>query len=333
MLKCVRTGQYFIGNNGEVAEWGAKEDGYIFLSPEKAQRYIANGAAVKGNQSVVPCVVYHERKDAGLKAVAYHQYEPTYSKTYGMQHEEGCLYIYCDGGVFKKNPSPVGGGWAYCAVIGNGKRGQVSKTDGDRIIIRGIVPIDVCDPAKGVTSQNAETYAMMKALHLLSMVDHRAYPKVVVVSDSMTALGWAFLDWSTKSMPQPLRDMFEEARDRVKSIDNLHFLHVEGHPGPRFMKKGWKMKNGKVVFCSIWNVLCDRHVGRAMSMEWDLKAFYEERERKKQARIAKAKRWRSQVEQFKKEIESGERILTKKKGSKLVSEMEAEAERYSVQTG
>lgn len=86
--------------------------------------------------------------------------------------EQNIVALYCDGGVIAKNPSPIGGTWAWCGVNAQGIR-----------VIRqgGVVP---AIPRRPVTNNHTEQIAITKALE--AMPDGWSG---IVHSDSYVALG------------------------------------------------------------------------------------------------------------------------------------------------
>lgn len=163
-----------------------------------------------------------------------------------MQNQESILdankivAVFCDGGVIQKNPSSIGGTWAWCGV----------DADGNRIVERG----GVCPAPDGrlITNNHTEQIAIVKALEFLpdgwSGVCH---------SDSMVALGRVFLGWATKNLPANIIYRTTAARLRM---GQMKFVLLQGHPTKADLKRGIGAKRNLPV--SIHNVWCDQEYGR-----------------------------------------------------------------------
>jgi ribonuclease HI len=143
--------------------------------------------------------------------------------------------VYADGGVIQKNPSSVGGTWAWCGV----------DADGNRVIERGgVVP----SPGRPITNNHTEQIAITLALE--AMPDGWSG---VVYSDSMIALGRVFKGWRTKNLPANVARRSAEAVARMGRIETVL---LQGHPTKADLERGVGQKRGYPV--SIHNVWCDR---------------------------------------------------------------------------
>ncbi len=148
--------------------------------------------------------------------------------------------VYCDGGVIKKNPSEIGGTWAWCGV----------NADGARVVeFGGVVP---APQGRKITNNHTEQIAICKALEWL--------PEGwsgTVYSDSQVALGRVFLNWATFNLPANIAQRCNAARLR---LGKLQFRLLQGHPTKAELATGWGNKRDLPV--SIHNVWCDAECGR-----------------------------------------------------------------------
>lgn len=121
--------------------------------------------------------------------------------------------LYCDGGVVGRNPSPIGGTFAWCLVDA-----------GERVAERvgGLLPSDM--GVLHVSNNNSELTALLDGLeNLPAGWDGR------VNSDSQVALGWVFLGWSQEKVPAPLRERLNAMRQSGR-LAGLRWRLLQGHP-------------------------------------------------------------------------------------------------------
>lgn len=148
--------------------------------------------------------------------------------------------IYADGGVIGKNPSPIGGTWAWCAVTS----GEV------RAIERG--GVIVAPEGRLITNNHTEFIALTLALE--AMPDGWSG---LVCSDSQISLGRLFYGWKLKNLPANVHKRGIEARLR---LGELKPVLLQGHPTKKDLERGIGAKRGYPV--SIHNVWCDQECGR-----------------------------------------------------------------------
>jgi ribonuclease HI len=148
--------------------------------------------------------------------------------------------LYADGGVIKKNPSEIGGTWAWCAV----------DKDGNRVIEKyGAVPA----PGRPVSNNHTEQIAITLALE--AMPDGWSG---TVYSDSQIALGLVFKNWKEKNLPKNISDRSKQAVARLGKIEPVL---LQGHPTKADLARGIGAKRGFPV--SLHNVWCDKSCGLA----------------------------------------------------------------------
>lgn len=152
--------------------------------------------------------------------------------------------LYADGGSIGKNPSSLGGMWAWCEVV-NGE--QVRQASG-------ILTIEAVGlPA--VTNQVAELYALSSAV--LALPDGWSG---AICSDSLCALQRVFQRAKLNNVPPWLISRVGEAYKRYKKdLGAVRFVLLGGHPTKAELERGFDSKGREV---SEWNVWCDKECGR-----------------------------------------------------------------------
>lgn len=144
--------------------------------------------------------------------------------------------VYTDGGVIAKNPSPLGGTWAYCFVNQEGKRicegsGVLLPHEGDTL---------------EVTNNQTEYYAVYQALLALPDAWHGT-----LFSDSQITIGRVFRGWKCTNIPQP---WITGVAFEKKRLGRIRPVLLNGHPTPKHLEEG-KGHGGRPV--SLHNVHCD----------------------------------------------------------------------------
>ena len=154
--------------------------------------------------------------------------------------ETKIVALYADGGVILKNPSVIGGTWAWCAV----------DAEGNRVIERGgSVPAKDGYP---ITNNHMEQIAVTLALE--AMPDGWSG---TVYSDSMIALGRVFQGWKLKNLPT---NVAQRSAGAVARLGKIETVLLQGHPTKADLASGIGKKRGFPV--SIHNVWCDEECGR-----------------------------------------------------------------------
>jgi len=153
-------------------------------------------------------------------------------------------FLFCDGGVVEKNPSVIGGTYAFCLI------------EDERSLIDGYY-FRSCNSLKlsEVTNNITEMMALVKGLQYLP-------PgwEGTICSDSMITLGRAFDGWKCKNLPRWLISRLEFEKNRLVNWKNIkHILHA-GHPTKAQLEAGVG-RHGLPV--SKWNVWCDKHCALA----------------------------------------------------------------------
>lgn len=151
-------------------------------------------------------------------------------------------WLFADGGVYQKNPSPVGGPYAWCLVA-----------DGEAITTgQGFVyPAQIGMP--NVTNNNTELIALCTGI--LALPDDW---RGTVASDSAIALGWVFSGFKIDKVPARLQPMLLNTRKRAR---NLRYLCLAGHPKPADLETGSRLSKAPHLPVSRFNVWCDTQCG------------------------------------------------------------------------
>lgn len=153
--------------------------------------------------------------------------------------------LYADGGVIGKNPSNVGGTWAF-RVVGDGV--VVSERCG---LIR---PADAKLPM--ITNNLTEMLALVRGLLKVSEL-----PKWTgtVYSDSQITLGRVFEGWKWNNIPDWLHKEYQQARKQLLCWDQINHVLLSGHPTKVQLEAGIGKGNRPVSEHNVW---CDRACGQ-----------------------------------------------------------------------
>ena len=143
--------------------------------------------------------------------------------------------LYADGGVIKKNPSSIGGTYAWCAVDASGNR-VIEKS--------GVVPVI----ERPITNNHMEQIALCLALEAMP-----AGWSGTVYSDSQVALGRVLKGWRTKNLPSNVAQRSAAAVARLGAIKTVL---LQGHPTKADLTSGIGAKRNLPV--SEHNVWCDK---------------------------------------------------------------------------
>lgn len=117
---------------------------------------------------------------------------------------------FTDGGVIKKNPSVIGGTWAFVLVNANNENVYEES---------GVVPATA---TRSITNNQTEQIAIVKALEILPENWTGA-----LFTDSKIARGRVFLGYKTENLPTNIITRTLAARNRLGKISTVIF---EGHP-------------------------------------------------------------------------------------------------------
>lgn len=146
--------------------------------------------------------------------------------------------IYCDGGVVLKNPSVIGGSWAY---VYTDDQGVLTEQSG--FVMPGVWPTAELEV---VTNNFTEMLAACKALHFLPDGWNGT-----LYSDSKITLGRLFHSFKWHGIPDDLR---LSARSELDRLGRITPVLLDGHPTKTQLLAGIG-KRGQPV--SAFNVRCD----------------------------------------------------------------------------
>lgn len=148
--------------------------------------------------------------------------------------------LYCDGGVIGRNPSPLGGTWAWCLV----EDGQRMHHD------RGIIHAGAYRLPL-ITNNVTEMFALLRGFKELP--DGWSG---TVYSDSKITLGRVFGHYADRGLPYGWQ---WAAWDEVRRLGKVTAVLLDGHPTKAQLAVGKGKRGGPV---SEWNVFCDRECAR-----------------------------------------------------------------------
>lgn len=152
--------------------------------------------------------------------------------------------LYVDGGVIRKNPSPIGGTWA-ARVISN------------KVVVAEYCGVITPDHAKMTTISNnlTEMLALVRGLEFLPS-DWIG----TVFSDSEVTLGRAFKGYKWGGIPNWLEREFRRQKARLLNWHDFEYVNLQGHPTIDEIKAKIS-KTGRPV--SHHNKWCDDACSRA----------------------------------------------------------------------
>jgi hypothetical protein len=146
--------------------------------------------------------------------------------------------LYCDGGVIGRNPSPVGGTWAWRRT-----RGPLCLQESSGLLL----PADL--GVETISNNNSELLALLTGLECLpDGWTGRCN------SDSQIALGWVFQAYSQEKIPETLRARLNNLRHGGR-LSGIQWRLLQGHPTETDLLAGVGAKRGLPV--SRHNVWCD----------------------------------------------------------------------------
>lgn len=150
------------------------------------------------------------------------------------------LRLYTDGGVVKKNPSPIGGTWAWILV-----------KDDNHIISshKGFISPKDMQMGDFVTNNQTELLAVVQGLCYLDN-----YEVVEICSDSEITLGRLFRGSPFKNIPEWMKSALEQEKERLINFKLFTYELMDGHPTAIEVLHGIG-KKGHVT--SRFNVMCD----------------------------------------------------------------------------
>lgn len=149
-----------------------------------------------------------------------------------MSKKSKVVAVYADGGIVGKNPSIIGGTWAWCHVDKHGIK--LKKKSG------------IITPVGGPVSNNdSELQAVLNALEVLPFGWSG-----VVYTDS-----WVTICRIVNEKYDTLNPFMVERIKNVKARVTFEMVLLGGHPNKKELRAG-KKKDGRPV--SILNVWCDK---------------------------------------------------------------------------
>ena len=150
--------------------------------------------------------------------------------------------IYCDGGVIRQNPSPIGGTWAVRFV----KDGAVISERSGVYMAHAAMPT--------VSNNLTEMLAVLEGLARLP-----ANWTGTVYSDSQITLGRVFLGWKWSNLPASFHRDYQAYRARLVNWAQISHVLLAGHPTAAQLAAGIGRHDYEVSEHNVW---CDKECGR-----------------------------------------------------------------------
>jgi ribonuclease HI len=154
--------------------------------------------------------------------------------------EVSVMVMYCDGGVVRRNPSPIGGTWA-CVFVGMAGE-EVERASG--FVGRDHVGMDV-------TNNYTELLATVEGMERLE----DGWDGCIQTDSNVTRFRLTLEKPSMHGIPQALRDRLAACKARLGKFD---VTLLNGHPTKDELFKGVGRRG---LPTSRWNVLCDQLCG------------------------------------------------------------------------
>jgi ribonuclease HI len=154
---------------------------------------------------------------------------------------EANIELFADGGVIKKNPSTIGGTWAFRIVLNGVVRCERSGV---------ITPAEAQLPA--ITNNLTEMIAVVQGLKQLTLTPQFCG---TVYSDSQITLGRVFEGWKWTGIPTWLHLQFQRAREGLKRWDQIQHVLLAGHPTRAQLEAGIGRHGYPVSEHNVW---CDK---------------------------------------------------------------------------
>ncbi|MDR3572831.1 MAG: hypothetical protein P4L50_03135 [Anaerolineaceae bacterium] len=151
--------------------------------------------------------------------------------------------LFCDGGVVGKNPSEIGGTWAF------------------RLLTDGIV---TCEKSGHITPEDAQmpvvTNNLTEMIALIKGLQNTPTDWIgTVCSDSQVTLGRVFQGWKWNGIPLWMHKQFQQIVKEHTNWDKIDYVRLDGHPTKEQLKSGIGKRGGPV---SIHNQWCDKACGK-----------------------------------------------------------------------
>jgi ribonuclease HI len=154
------------------------------------------------------------------------------------------IQLYADGGVIDKNPSPIGGTWAWILV--DSRNDQVLDRNYGVIIHTETIPMSEDGT---VTNNQTELFALLQGLSKLP-ID----ALVEVRSDSNVSLGRLFRGWQFSNIPWWMKTSLDMQISRLVNWNQFTYTLMDGHPTALQLRSGFGKRRNVT---SKWNVACD----------------------------------------------------------------------------
>lgn len=160
-------------------------------------------------------------------------------------------FLFADGGVILKNPSTIGGTWAWCGVSASGE--HIREVGGYLLPNTSTCPGWPRVGSRTVTNNESEFYAALRAIESMP-----AGWSGMLVCDSKITLDRMWQLMQGEHLTAFRSDWQVRACRALQRSDGVRLVHVAGHPTIEDQWRGFTFKDGKKVRVSRHNVWCDK---------------------------------------------------------------------------
>lgn len=166
------------------------------------------------------------------------------------------FHLYTDGGVIQKNPSTLGGTWAYTLL-----------DSASRVIYEhsGVITPEMVEMPV-VTNNLTELLAVVYGLELVIAEHPQALDGLTVYSDSRITLLRVFEAGRLNGVPAWLKRRLQTLQS-TGQLARVRYVQLDGHPTKAQLEAGIGKRGNPV---SVHNVRCDRlcNEGAKAFFEW-----------------------------------------------------------------
>lgn len=165
--------------------------------------------------------------------------------------------VFADGGVLRRNPSPLGGMWAYCHTDA---RGLMVASRAGVIVPSGAPTLGLAEPMGGaeVTNNQTEFLAVLTGLEALpdGWIGH-------VFTDSQVTITRWTAEPADGLVPKgiPLA-WWDRKRAVLRRLGGLSWHRLDGHPTREQLRTGIGKRGGTVSVHQVWCDTACTEVGR-----------------------------------------------------------------------
>lgn len=158
--------------------------------------------------------------------------------------------VYCDGGVIKKNPSPIGGTYAWIMLNKDGERlAHEAET---------YIPKDGSFATNNQTEYRAALEALVYVTYCIQQCPEEW--QLTLYSDSKITLARITKVQALKNIPEAWYKRMQKVVADI-GLERINPVLLKGHPTQADLERGTSAKKGRPV--SEWNKWCDDECRKA----------------------------------------------------------------------